>query len=250
MKVFIVYAHSDPTSFNGAMFRIAQETLREAGHEVRVSDLYEMGFNPVPGFHDVTAPVGDEIYQIQVEQKNASENGTYAEDVVAEQEKVEWADLVIMQYPIWWFNVPAIVKGWIDRVLTFGWAYGRNERFDSGRLRGKRALVSVTTGSPAVRFGEGSLIAPIEQIIYPVTVGTLQYVGMDLYEPSVAFGVSRATDEERQAILDRFRDRLRGIEQETPMPFHSISVFPDPLNETLAEPESIQGAPSEWRKTA
>ena len=239
MKVLIVYAHPEPSSYNGELFRIAQETLREAGHEVRVSDLHGMKFNPAPGFHDVKFPLNGDAFHIQPEQEHAAKTGTFADDIAAEQEKLYWCDLVIFQFPLWWFGIPAILKGWFDRVLAFGWAYHRRERFDSGRLRGRRAMLSITTGGPEKRFAAGTMFAPLDQLLFPVTVGTLQYVGLEMLEPYVAWAVPRVTDEERRANFDRFRDRLRGIERETPLPFHSIKDFPDPVGETLFEPQGI-----------
>ncbi len=247
MKVFIVYAHPEPTSYNGEMFRIARETLREAGHEVRVSDLHQMGFNPVPGFHDVKSPVGDDVFRIQPEQANAVETGTFAEDIAGEQEKLYWCEIVIFQFPLWWFGLPAILKGWFDRVFAFGWAYRRQERFDSGRLRGRRALLSLTTGGAEARFAEGKMFGPLETILFPLTVGTLQYVGLELLEPNVVWAVPRVDDARRQACLDAYRERLKGIENEKPLPFYSIREFPDPVGETLPEPQGVLEALMEGR---
>ena len=239
MKVFVVLAHPEPTSYNGQLFRIAQETLQEAGHEVKVSDLHGMGFNPASGFHDVTDPVGSDIFQMQIEQEHAAKTGTFALDIAAEQEKLYWCDLVIFQFPLWWFGIPGILKGWFDRVLAFGWAYHRRERFDSGRLRGRRGMLSVTTGGPKARFADGTMFAPLDQLLFPVTVGTLQYVGLEMIEPYVAWAVPRVSDKERRENFDTFRERLRGIHKEGPMPFHSIQEFPDPMGETLSEPQGI-----------
>jgi NAD(P)H dehydrogenase (quinone) len=233
VNVLIVYAHPEPTSFNGALYALAREHLEARGHAVETSDLYAMGFNPVPGYADFDRPDDTAVFRIQVEQRKAAEDGSFAAALAAEQAKLARADALVFQFPLWWFGLPAILKGWIDRVFAFGWAYSRNERFDSGRFRGKRALVSVTTGSPAVRFAEGSLFAPMEALLYPFTVGTLNYVGIDVLPPFVAYGVGRVSDAERRDYLTAFRSRLDGIATETPLPFHSLSRFPDPLGETI-----------------
>lgn len=239
MKVFLVFAHPESASFNGEMHRVAQKALLDAGHEVRVSDLHAMGFNPVPGFHDVKSPAGKDVFNIQPEQENAAQTGTFADDVAEEQDKLYWCDLVIFQFPLWWFGIPAILKGWYDRVLAFGWAYHRRERFDSGRLRGRRAMLSITTGGPEQRFATGTMFAPLDQLLFPVSVGTLQYVGLQMMEPNVAWAVPRVDDAQRHAFLDAYRERLLKIEHETPMPFHSIKDFPDPMGETLSEPQGV-----------
>lgn len=124
MQVLIVYAHPEPKSFNGAMKELAVETMRAAGHEVVVSDLYAMGFNPVTGPADFQGERADPAFlSIATEQARAFETGTLAADIVAEQEKVRRADLLILQFPIWWFGMPAIMKGWADRVFARGFAY-------------------------------------------------------------------------------------------------------------------------------
>jgi NAD(P)H dehydrogenase (quinone) len=239
VKVFLVLAHPESASFNGEMHRVAQKALLEAGHEVRVSDLHAMNFNPVPGFHDVKSPVGKDVFNIQVEQENAAQTGTFADDIAGEQDKLYWCDLVIFQFPLWWFGIPAMLKGWYDRVFAYGWAYHRRERFDSGRLQGRRAVLSITTGGPKERFATGTMYAPLDQLLFPVTVGTLQYVGLQMMKANVAWSVPRVDDAQRQVFLDDYRERLLKIEHEAPLPFHSLHDFPDPAGETLFEPQGV-----------
>jgi NAD(P)H dehydrogenase (quinone) len=142
MNVLIVYAHPEPKSFNGAMKDVAVETLRGAGHEVVVSDLYAMGFNPVAGQGDMMGERSKtESFSLAREQTVAYENGTLASDIKVEQEKLRKADLVIFQFPIWWFGMPAIMKGWADRVFARGFAYLPGRKYDTGLMKGKLALV-------------------------------------------------------------------------------------------------------------
>lgn len=89
MKVLIVYAHHEPKSFNGALRDTAVAVLTAAGHEVAVSDLHAMNFNPVAGPGDFTGPLAN------------PDHGTLAADIVAEQEKLRWADAVILQFPLY-----------------------------------------------------------------------------------------------------------------------------------------------------
>ena len=119
MNVLIVYAHPEPTSFNSAMKDIAVETLAAQGHSVEVSDLYAMGWNPIAGPADIDAPPSQaERFSLAHEQTIAMENGTIAIDIATEQAKLMRADLVIFQFPVWWFGMPAILKGWADRVTN------------------------------------------------------------------------------------------------------------------------------------
>lgn len=122
MNVLIVHAHEEPKSFNGAMRDTAVTVLAESGHTVEVSDLYAMKFNPVGGKHDFTALADPDFFKYGVEQTKATEARKFAPDVVAEQEKLCRAGFLIFQFPLWWFGLPAILKGWVDRVFAAGLA--------------------------------------------------------------------------------------------------------------------------------
>ncbi len=90
--------------------------------------------------------------------------GALTEDVKAEQEKLLWADMLILQFPLWWYHMPAILKGWVDRVYAFGFAYGVGERSDThwgdrfgeGTLAGKRAMLFVTVGGWATHYARAA----------------------------------------------------------------------------------------------
>ncbi len=111
MNVLIVYAHEEPRSFNAALKNHAVSVLTDAGHSVEVSDLYAMDFDPVGGKRDFTELSNSEFFKYGTEQANASKNSTFAAEVVAEQEKLLACDLLIFQFPLWWFGLPAILKG-------------------------------------------------------------------------------------------------------------------------------------------
>jgi NAD(P)H dehydrogenase (quinone) len=81
------------------------------------------------------------------ESGRAFSEGTQTPDVIAEQEKLHWADAVIFQFPYWWFSMPARMKGWVKRVFAYGFAYGvggtNHLRYGDGNLKGKRAMLSI-----------------------------------------------------------------------------------------------------------
>jgi len=129
------------------MYRTAIETLQAAGHTVETSDLYAMGFDPVSDRRNFTTTKNAEYFKQQVEEQHASEVGGFAAELESEMRKLEEADLLILQFPLWWFSyvrqslarnaqppphgsgvnrrrVPAILKGWFDRVLAIGRFYG------------------------------------------------------------------------------------------------------------------------------
>jgi putative NADPH-quinone reductase len=120
MNIFLLLAHPEPRSFNGALFRQAQKVLAEAGHSIKTSELYAMAFNPVSDRHNFTSIKNPGYFKPQVEEKFATEINGFAPDVEQEIQKLEWCDLMIWQFPLWWFGLPAILKGWADRVLAMG----------------------------------------------------------------------------------------------------------------------------------
>ena len=97
MKVFVVYAHPEPKSFNGALFRTAQDVLKEAGHEVKVSDLYATGFNPVVSRKNYTTVKDPDYFKPQIEDMHATEARGFAPDIEEEIRKIEWCDLMLWQ---------------------------------------------------------------------------------------------------------------------------------------------------------
>ena len=84
------------------------------------SDLYRMRFNPVSDRRNFTTVKDADCLKLQVEEAWASESGGFAPDIEAELRKLEACDLLILQFPLWWFGLPAIMKGWVDRVLAMG----------------------------------------------------------------------------------------------------------------------------------
>ncbi len=227
MNVLIVYAHPEPTSFNGAMKDTAVATLERGGHKVAVSDLYAQGFNPVAGPWDVTGRQDPEAFNLALEQGYAAENGLFAEDVQAEIEKVKAADFLLLQFPMWWYSMPAILKGWVDRVLAYKVAYGLGEWWDNGPFKGRRAMISITTGVSATAFYPDGRNGDIERLLWPMTAGTLRICGYDVLPPYIAYSVPWCGDAGRRAILEDYEKRLLRLESMKPLYFHTLDQFDD-----------------------
>jgi NAD(P)H dehydrogenase (quinone) len=208
VNVLIVYAHPEPASFSGALKDRAVAALTRAGHRVEVSDLYAEGFNPVAGRHDFTTVADAGRFHYQSEQELAARSGAFAEDIRREQERVAQADLLVLQFPLWWGSPPAILKGWCERVLAYGFAYVDGRRFDSGLFKGRRAIFSVTTGGTPERFSNEGVYGEIERVLYPVERLLLQYMGYEVLPPFIAYAAPRVGDAERRAYLDAWEDRL------------------------------------------
>ena len=217
MNIFIVFAHAEPASFNGAALQTAVRALSDAGHVVEVSDLYAMGFDPVSDRRNFSSTFDDGYFKQQTEERHASEVGGFAPDIEAEIEKIEACDLMLWQFPLWWFGLPGILKGWVDRVFVMGRVYGGDRMYENGVFRGKRALLSTTTGGAAPVYGADGRNGDIDAILRPIHRGMLQFTGFDVLAPHIVFGPARLDDDGRMAALMGWRARLAGIEHEAPI---------------------------------
>ncbi len=217
MKVLIVHAHPEPASFNGAMTRLAVETLTAQGHQVVVSDLYAMRFHAASDRSNFTTVADPAYFRPQVEETHAIGHDGLAPDIATEVARLEACDLLVFQFPIWWFGLPAILKGWVDRVFVMGRIYGGGRVYDTGRFRGRRAMLSLTTGAPEDAWIDGGRHGDIHGVLRPIHRGVFQYLGFDVLAPQVSCSVSRVGDAERRAMLEAWGRRLEGVFAEAPM---------------------------------
>ncbi|QEH44091.1 NAD(P)H-dependent oxidoreductase [Chitinophaga sp. XS-30] len=215
MKVLLIYAHPEPKSFNSAMLGAARETLLQAGHDLRISDLYAMPFNPVSGKDNFTALENPHYFKQQLEELHATATGAFAPFIAAEQEKLEWCDLMIWQFPLWWFSVPGILKGWVDRVFAMGRVYGQGRLYETGVFSGKKALLSLTTGGAAEHYVKDGFNGDMDGILRPIQRGMLEFTGFTVLAPHVVYGPARMSAEERENELQRWRKRLLAVSVET-----------------------------------
>lgn len=212
MRVLIVHAHPEPTSFNAAMTDTAARVLGAAGHEVQVSDLYAMRFDPVSdrrNFRTISEPGR---YSQQAEERFASEHDGFAPELGAEQAKLAWSTAVIFQFPLWWLGMPAIMKGWIDRVFAVGRAYGGGRWFDRGMMAGRRAMCAITVGGGAEAYSDRGAYGELRAALSPILHGTLAFVGFTVIEPFVVYAPGRMDLAERRAELARYAHRVVELE--------------------------------------
>jgi NAD(P)H dehydrogenase (quinone) len=217
MKAFVVYWHPEPRSFNHAMFITAKRALVESGWEVKTSDLYEMAFNPVSSRANFQSVKDPDYLKLQIEEMHATEVDGFSADIAAEMAKLEWCDLMIWQFPLWWFGLPAVLKGWVDRVFAMGRVYGGGRIYGQGVFKGRRAMLSLTTGGPADAYVKGGFNGDIQGILRPIHRGMLQFVGFDVLAPHIVNAPVRKSDEQRESELEQFRRRLADIAGERPI---------------------------------
>lgn len=227
MNILIVYAHPEAHSLNGALKDFSIQHLQQAGHSVQVSDLYAMNWKSeldakdFPEFDTATA------FNPAVESRCAYAEGSQTDDVVIEQEKLKWADVVIFQFPLWWFSMPAILKGWFDRVYAYGLAYGVGEhsekhwgdRYGQGSFKGKRAMLSVTTGGWESHYSARGINGPIDDLLFPIQHGMLFYPGFEVLNPFLLYRVDKINEETFQLATASLAKRLNGLFTETPIPY-------------------------------
>ena len=240
MKVLIVYAHPNPFSLNGALKDHAVAVLEKAGHEVKGSDLYAMKWKAVADEHDFPSRKDSLPLNLMFASGEAYTTGTQSEDIAAEQEKLLWTDAIIFQFPLWWYGVPAILKGWIERVYAYRFAYGYKDgtnayRFGEGILSGKRALVSVTTGGPEADYGPRGINGPLDQLLFPFTHGALFYPGMDVLPIFVVYGAMFLDEAGVAATKLAFEERLSRLFAEEPIRFRRQNGGDYPDRHTLAD---------------
>lgn len=188
MRILLILAHPDPASFNHALTGALSEGLREAGHGVDLLDLHAEGFRP----------------EMTAEDLRAAGRGAADPAVRALQERVRAASGLALVFPVYWFGPPALMKGFIDRVLFEGFAFrflpgGRVE----GLLRQERALVLCTAGASALLYRTFGFHRPMKRVLVD---WTLRMCGVGTVQLEIFHGVREATEERRRGFLHRARE--------------------------------------------
>jgi putative NADPH-quinone reductase len=156
--------------------------------------IFRRCFDPVSSRKNFTTVKDPSYFKQQVEEMYATEVNGFAEDIESEIRKLESCDLMIWQFPLWWFGLPAALKGWVDRVFALGRTYGGGRYYETGIFRGKRALLSLTTGGQEDAYRKGGLNGDIAGILRPIHRGILQFVGFDVLAPQIVYAPIRLTD--------------------------------------------------------
>lgn len=201
-KVLLVTAHPEAQSFNHALKDAAADFLSKSNIEVRQSNLCQSGFTAVAGRHDFGSFPKDEPLNIMDAQKAVGQYGGFTLEIRQEQYKLEWTDAVVLQFPIWWGSYPAVLKGWIDRVLSYGFAYGRTKS-----LPNKIVLFSVTTGGAADAKEKREYGRRINNMADDV----FGYMRWDVLKPYISHGIPSSKPEERAKLIKGYVNHLEKI---------------------------------------
>jgi NAD(P)H dehydrogenase (quinone) len=239
-KVLIVHAHPEPTSVTRQLVDVSVQALRQKGHEVLQSDLYGMSWKAVFDEHDFPSRAHSSRLSFITESGHAYLNGLQTADVTSEQQKLLAADAVIFHFPLWWFGMPAILKGWIDRVFAYGLAYGyqgagNRYRYGDGGLRSKRAVLCVVVGGPAEDYAPRGINGPLEQLLFPITHGTLFFAGMEVLPTFSIYGSGHITAESLAAAKEAWHSRVGRLFEDASIPFRRQNGGDYPDGHVLAE---------------
>jgi NAD(P)H dehydrogenase (quinone) len=234
MKVLIVLAHPEPQSFNAHLARSARDALVGGGHTVEVSDLYAAGFDPCEAGRHFAVRCDPERFDASAEQRFSWERDALPAEVRDELAKVMAADLVICQFPLWWFGPPAMLKGWIDRVFVYGGLYSSQRTYEHGACRGKQVLMCVTTGSSEAACSPKGREGDTHLMLWP-TLYAFRYVGFTALESFLIYGVRAglrgAEAEEHARYLmretERYTRHLLALSDARTIPFNTDDDWDD-----------------------
>ncbi|WP_223585312.1 NAD(P)H-dependent oxidoreductase [Sphingobacterium sp. GVS05A] len=187
MKHLIIYAHPNQESLNGQFKQAIEKILVQQKQDVIVRDLYTLGFDPVLSLEDMTG----------------QRKGIVNEFIKNEQEYIKWADIVTFIYPIWWTGMPAIMKGYIDRVFSYGFAYRYDQGIQKGLLTGKQAIILNTHGKSNEEY---STIGMDKALLLTSDKGIYTYCGFQVTEHFFFDKADRATPEVIEIWLSKIRD--------------------------------------------
>ncbi|ADY55235.1 NAD(P)H dehydrogenase (quinone) [Syntrophobotulus glycolicus DSM 8271] len=191
MKISVILGHPYENSFNAAIAETVITTLKNNGHTAMFHDLGQENFNPI------------------LSDKELISENTEDELVLCHQSEIKEADGIVIIHPNWWGQPPAIVKGWIDRVLRKNVAYifpeGNNGGgFPIGRLKAKAGLVFNTSNTPEERentvFGD-----PLHHIWKDCIFG---FCGVKIFDRVMFRVIADSTCEERKQWLDEVRQKV------------------------------------------
>lgn len=190
MKYLIICAHPNPASFNHAILQTVMKELKGKNKDVTVRDLYKLNFNPVLSTGDMVA----------------LQSGSVPEDIKKEQKYISSADTIIVIFPIWWSAMPAMLKGYIDRVFAYGFAFDITEDGAVGLFKGKKVFLISTTGATKENYEQAGAF---EMMTNSIDRAIFQFTGMKVIEHKYFSAVPSVSDKERKQMLEEVKGLVR-----------------------------------------
>ena len=187
-RIFVVYSHYNDKSFNAAIKKTFIDSAKAKGHEVDYVELYKEKFDPVYAGEEPSA------------------------DVLDHRKRIEKSDTIVLIAPIWNFRMPAIMEGWIDKVLAPPWAFKfkkliGNYGYPQGNLGGKKAIIFCTYGSPRFAVATFFLNMPVRRL----KRGIFYICGIKDILYRRYFAVPFVSDEKRREFLEDVKNTANKI---------------------------------------
>ncbi|MCX6227100.1 MAG: NAD(P)H-dependent oxidoreductase [Bacteroidia bacterium] len=187
MKHLIVYSHPNPKSFCHAIFKTVTETLKSNSHEVVIRDLYNLNFDPILKASDFVA----------------MQTGNITNDIKEEQNYIIWSDIMTIIHPVWWTGLPAMFKGYIDRVYSHGFAYAIGEKGLEQLLTGKKVIIFNTQGTPKEIYDASGMSNAMH---LTSDAAIYQLCGIEVLEHIFFSAVPYVDDATRKAYLEQAKE--------------------------------------------
>ena len=183
MKYLIVYSHPNPKSFNHAILETIAGELKKKKKEFKVRDLYKIGFDPALSAKDLSS----------------IQNGAVPKDIKKEQSYINKADIIIFVFPIWWSAMPAMLKGYIDRVFSLKFAYDITADGEiTGLLKGKKVFLVSTTGATKEDYEK---MGAFNMMNMAMDMAIFQFCGMEVIGHKYFSAVPYVSQQDRKKML-------------------------------------------------
>lgn len=218
MNILILHSHPESRSFSSTLKDVAVNHFSQQGHRVVLKDLYAMGFNPVGSPNDFKQLSNPHYFNYMKEQMNAFLTNNYEDDLLEEMNALQEAEFLLLNFPLWWTSFPAILKGWFDRVFSFGFAYNpKDKKYSSGAFVGKKAMCCITCGASQEAYSEngehGDLIKLLDHIHHQL----LFYTGMTVLPPFIAYRAHLSDENTLKSYIEKYREHLNNIDNLNPI---------------------------------
>lgn len=182
MNILVVFSHPNSNSFGKSIVDTIVKSAEAKGDNVKVRDLYSIKFDPVLKLSDF----------------KALNNGNTPADIKEEQKHIKWSDLIIFVYPVWWTGLPSMLKGYVDKVFSSGFAYKYVDGNPVGLLKEKKGLLICTTGTPNHIYEENGMHNSMKQT---TDVGIFNFCGIQVIDHMFFGAVPYVSDETRKNYL-------------------------------------------------
>lgn len=183
MHVLTVIDHPDPTSFCAAIAKQFMNGAKAAGHTVELADLHAEGFDPRWTMADIAGDNGERT----------------PPDIAKEQARIAKADAMCLVFPLFWWGMPAMMKGWMERVWAWEWAYDQLDDREVSLQRPRSGVLLIPAGARSDEMEEDGYTEALETTLIK---GTLGYFGFSPRKMELLYG-AKGSEARRQSLLDQ-----------------------------------------------